>query len=111
MSSWLPVAKAILPYVSDIISVAKPVFTHRKGNNPANQIEILQEQVEQLQTATLQNTHDIKALAEQFKTALPALEKEIWDAHTKAGRAQLISVVALIVALLASVIAVIALVR
>ncbi|MDP5008084.1 MAG: hypothetical protein NWQ13_03625 [Glaciimonas sp.] len=111
MSAWLPVAKAILPYVSDIIAVAKPVFTNRKGSSAANQIEILQEQVEQLQAASLQNIHDLKALAEQFKTALPALEQEIWDAQVKAKRSHIISVIALIAALSSSVIAIIALLR
>ncbi|SFH64999.1 hypothetical protein SAMN04515618_101439 [Collimonas sp. OK307] len=109
MSAWLSVTKAVLPYVSDIISVAVPVFTRRKGNTEESQIQILQQQVSELQVASLQNVGDIKALAEQLETALPLLEQETQRVDAKLRRANLLCGLALGVGVLALVVALIAL--
>ncbi|AMP09724.1 hypothetical protein CAter282_1961 [Collimonas arenae] len=109
MSAWLSVTKAVLPYVSDIISVAVPVFTRRKGNTEESQIQILQQQVAELQAASLQNLGEIKALAEQLKTALPMLEQEVQMIDAKLRRAGILCGIATGVAVLALVVALIAL--
>ncbi|MFC5473663.1 hypothetical protein [Paraherbaspirillum soli] len=111
MAAWLPVAKAILPYVSDIIAVAVPVFTRRKGASEESKIQILQQQVIELQGASLQNISDIKALAEQLKTALPLLEQEVLTVDAKLRRANVLCGVAVGVAVLALAVASIALFR
>ncbi|MGS0740576.1 hypothetical protein ACVBEF_01885 [Glaciimonas sp. GG7] len=100
MAAWLPIAKAILPYLGDILTVAKPVFTNRKGSGESSQIEILQQQVAELQNASLQNIQDIKALAEQLKTAVPALEQALAATQEKLRWANRIAVISLILALL-----------
>ncbi|HWW05195.1 hypothetical protein [Collimonas sp.] len=110
MSTWISVTKAILPYVGDIISATVPVFTRRKGNTEESQIQILQQQVSELQTASLQNVGDIKALAEQLKTALPLLEQEVQQADARLRRTSLLCGCALGVALLGLVVAVVALI-
>lgn len=109
MSAWLSVTKAVLPYVSDIISVAVPVFTRRKGNTEESRIQILQQQVTELQSASLQNIGDIKALAEQLKTALPLLEKEVQVVDAKLKRASILCGLAFGVAVLALVLGCVAL--
>ncbi|AEK62260.1 hypothetical protein [Collimonas fungivorans] len=113
MSTWLSVTKAVLPYISDIISVAAPVFTRRKGNTEESQLQILQQQVSELQAASLQNLGDIKALAEQLQTALPLLEQEMRQAAQQADarlrRASLLCGLALGLSALALVVAVVAL--
>ncbi|AIY41345.1 hypothetical protein LT85_2187 [Collimonas arenae] len=109
MSAWLSATKAILPYVSDIISVAAPVFTRRKGNTEESQVQILQQQVVELQSASLQNAVDIKALAEQFKAALPLLEREIEATDAKLARAHLLCGLSVGVAILALVVSFMAL--
>ncbi|PUA18521.1 hypothetical protein [Glaciimonas sp. PCH181] len=101
MAAWLPVAKAILPYLGDILTVAKPVFTKRKGSNETSQIEILQQQVAELQNASLQNIQDIKALAEQLKTAVPALERTLVATERRLRLANRIAWLSLAVALVA----------
>jgi hypothetical protein len=109
MSAWLSVTKAVLPYISDIISVAAPVFTRRKGNTEESRLQILQQQVSELQAASLQNVGDIKALAEQFKTALPLLEQEMrqeaLQADAKSRRASVLCGLALGLSALALVVA------
>lgn len=109
MSAWLSVTKAVLPYVSDIISVAAPVFTRHKGNTDATQIQILQQQVSELQGASLQNGGDIKALAEQLGAALPLLEREVLAVDAKLARAHLLCGVSVGVAILALVVSFMAL--
>ena len=100
MAAWLPIAKAILPYLGDIITVAKPVFTKRKGSGESSQIEILQQQVAELQNASLQNIQDIKALAEQLKTAIPALEQTLAVTQEKLRWANRIAFISMALALL-----------
>lgn len=92
MSAWLSVTKAVLPYVSDIISVAAPVFTRRKGNTDATQIQILQQQVSELQGASL-----------------PLLEREVLAVDAKLARAHLLCGVSVGVAILALVVSFMAL--
>ncbi|QRX82884.1 hypothetical protein [Glaciimonas sp. PAMC28666] len=95
MATWLPVAKAILPYLGDIISAAKPAFTKRKGVSEGSQIEILQQQVAELQNASLQNVQTAKALAEQLQTAVSALEQTFSASQEKVRRACWIAAIAL----------------
>lgn len=109
MSAWLSVTKAVLPYVTDIIAVAVPVFTRRKGSTEEGQIQILQQQVTELQSASLQNIGDIKGLAEQFKTALPLLEQEVQTVERKLKRANMLCGLALGIAMLSLVVALLAL--
>lgn len=93
MASWLPIAKAILPYVSDVLAVVKPVFT--KKHIEMDQMQLLQKQVAELQSASLQNMSDIQSLAEQLKTAVPLLEQEILMTNAKLQRANLLCVMGL----------------
>ncbi len=63
MAAWfLPALKAVLPHVGAILAVAKPVFT-RKSPETANQAQLLQQQIGELQSAAAQNADNIKALA------------------------------------------------
>ena len=101
MAAWLPVAKAILPYLGDIITAAKPAFTKRKGGSESSQIEILQQQVAELQNASLQNIQNAKALAEQLQAAIAALEQTLSTTHEKVRRANLIATLSLALTLIA----------
>ncbi|KAF3998968.1 hypothetical protein [Glaciimonas immobilis] len=111
MAAWLPVAKAILPYLGDIINAAKPAFTRLKGGNEANQIEILQQQVTELQNVSLQNIQNAKALAEQLQVTISALEQTLVAAHDKARRASWIAIIAMAMALVALVMSALAVLR
>ena len=69
MAAWfIPAVKAILPFVSPIVSAALPVFTTRKSDEATtSQSEILQRQISELQTAASQNALHVKELAEQLQ--------------------------------------------
>lgn len=77
MPAWLiPALKAVLPHIGTIVSAAKPVFTRKSAASAANQIELLQQQITELQAAASANDTHIKELAGQIRVAVEALEKE-----------------------------------
>jgi hypothetical protein len=77
MAAWLiPAVKAILPFISPIVSSALPVFTTRKSDESAAvQTGVLQQQITELQTAASQNALHVKELAEQLRKTVTALEQ------------------------------------
>jgi len=76
MAAWLPLLKAALPYVTDIVAERLPVFTKRKEQEKsAAELQALHsEQIAELQQAAQHGAEQTKALAEQLKTALSAIE-------------------------------------
>ncbi len=72
MAVWLPVLKAALPYVSNIVAAALPAFTRRKDDETSG--ELITQQITELQTAVTSNAEAVKTLAAQFEKTLSALE-------------------------------------
>lgn len=109
MAWLLPAVKAVLPYVSSIVTAALPVFTTRKSDEAAAaQAQLLQQQIAELQTAASQNAVHVKELAEQLQRTVAALEQGASVAEARFRRvaalcagAVIVAVVALGVALLA----------
>ncbi len=94
MAAWfLPALKAILPHVGNIISVAVPVFT-RKSADTANQAQVAQQQIAELQAAAAQNASSIKTLAEELQSTVGVLEQAVALAETRLRRAFLLCVIA-----------------
>lgn len=95
MAAWLlPALKAVLPHVGTLITVAAPVFT-RKSADAANQAQLLQQQIAELQAAAAQNAGNIKALAEQLQVTVSALHQAAAIAETRLRRAYLLCIVAI----------------
>jgi hypothetical protein len=103
MAAWLiPAMKAVLPYVTPIVTAALPVFTPRKSDEAAAQSSVLQQQIDELQAAASQNALHVKELAEQLQKTVTALgqdaalaEKRLRQAVTLAAVAALFALVAL----------------
>lgn len=74
-ATWLVTLKAVLPYADHIVRAVTPVFTQRKAESAANQMELLQKQIDELQQSASHNTRDIKELAEQLKRIVVALDQ------------------------------------
>ena len=86
MAKWLlPALKAVLPHVGDILSAGKPVFTKRKSERAANQADLVQHQIAELQAAAAQQSAHVKELAAQLESTVSALQQaaEIADARLK----------------------------
>ena len=76
MPAWLiPILKAVLPHIGNIISASAPVFTKKNANAVANQTMLLQQQITELQVAASENDAHIKELAAQIQHALTLLEE------------------------------------
>lgn len=95
MAAWLlPALKAVLPHVGTILNVAAPVFTRKSAEAAANQAQLVQQQIAELQTAATQNAANIKALAEQLQGTVAALQQAAAIADARLKRAVLLCTVA-----------------
>lgn len=103
MAAWLiPAVKAILPFVSEIVSAALPVFTTRKTEAPAQDPGgVLQQQISELQSAASQNALHVKELAEQLQKTVAALEAGAAIAESRFRRQMALAGLALALALAA----------
>lgn len=107
MAAWLaPALKAVLPHLGTIVSAVAPVFTRKKADAAAaNQIQLLQDQIAELQSAASQNATYIKELATQLQSTVSALERAALVAETKIRRAFWFSVAAMAFAVTALAVA------
>lgn len=71
MAAWLPVLKAALPYVSNIVAAALPVFTSRRGQDATG--DLIGRQIAELQEAVTGNAETVKGLAAQLEQTLSAI--------------------------------------
>ena len=105
MPSWLiPAVKLILPHVGNIIAAAKPVFTKRKE---AVDQATVQQQIAELQGAATENAALIKELAVELQRTVNALEQAAAATQERVKRLYAISVIAMLVALAALLVAII----
>jgi chromosome segregation ATPase len=72
MPPWLPVLKAALPYVSNIVAAALPVFTARRGQDAT--ADLVSRQIAELQEAVTGNAETVKGLAAQVEQTIAALD-------------------------------------
>lgn len=107
MPAWLaPALKAVLPHVGTIVSAVAPAFTRKKDDAAANQMQLLQVQVAELQSAVSQNAVHIKELATQLQNTVSTLEQAASVAESRIRRAFWSAVVAIALAVVGLVIAV-----
>lgn len=106
MPGWfVPVLKAVLPHVGTIVSASVPAFTKRKAAEPVDQTRLLQQQIEELQTAAAQNATHLRDLAEQLQRTVSAIEQAGAAADAKVRRLQTLATAALAAAGVALVVA------
>jgi hypothetical protein len=72
MAAWLPVLKASLPYVTQVITAAIPAFTSKSASGKAD--EIVPKQIAELQSAVTRNAETAKTLATELKRTIEGLE-------------------------------------
>jgi len=96
MAAWLtPALKAVIPHLGTIVSAVVPAFTRKKADAAANQMQLLQDQIAELQTAVSQNAEYIKDLATQLQSTVSALEQAASIAEAKIRWALWFSVLAI----------------
>ena len=72
MAGWLPVLKASLPYVSQIVTAALPAFTSKPSG--ARPEDVYPRQIAELQEAVTANAERVKELAIQLKEVLESMD-------------------------------------
>ena len=101
MAAWLaPALKDVLPHIGTIVSAVEPIFTRKRAEAAANQMQLLQDQIAELQSAASHNAEHIKDLATQLQSTLLALEQAASVAETNIKRAFLLSVAAIVLAVI-----------
>ncbi|MHB8472539.1 MAG: hypothetical protein ACYDC8_06760 [Gammaproteobacteria bacterium] len=105
MPAWVPLARAVLPYLTSIASAAIPAFATRKDH--AKSLELQAEQIATLEAAVTHNAAAIKTLAEQLEKTVTAIdagaatvEPRIARLTRQLHRAWIVSLVSLMVAAL-----------
>ncbi|HEY0634154.1 MAG TPA: hypothetical protein VGE00_02135 [Gammaproteobacteria bacterium] len=100
MAVWLaPALKAVLPHLGSIVSAVAPAFTRKRADAAANQTQLLQEQIAELQNAAAQNNEYIRELAAQLQTTITALEQSAAIAERRIRMAVALAVVALVMSI------------
>ena len=107
MAAWLPVIKASLPYVTQIVTAAIPAFTSKPSSEPPD--ELVAKQIEELQGAVTHNAEAVKALATQLKDTIEAIDESAVKLQAELAMQRRVATVALIAAGLGLCVAVMAL--
>jgi len=102
MAAWLPALKAILPYVSQVVSLALPVFTKIVDKSKA--ADVIPNQIQELQAAVTHNTESLKILADQLQKTISSIdsgaskiEKDVRAIRRLCVAAILVSVMAILI--------------
>lgn len=96
MAAWLvPALKVVLPHLGSIVSAVAPVFTRKMSGGAANQAQLQQDQIAELQSAASQNATHIKELATQLQTTVTALQQAASAAEVRIRRAIWLSAAAM----------------
>lgn len=72
MAAWLPLLKASLPYITQIVTAAIPAFTAKTSADKS--VEVVPTQIAELQSAVTQNAEAVKALATQLKGTIEGID-------------------------------------
>lgn len=108
MPAWLPILKASLPYVTQIVTAAIPAFTRKES---ARTEPLVEKQIEELQAAATHNAESIRVLADKLSQTLQTLESAATEMENRAARLQRIALFACVLAIVATGVALCALLR
>jgi len=72
MAAWLPILKAALPYVAQIVTAAIPAFTAKSEVGKTDPLVV--QQIEELQAAATKNAESIHLLAEKLQQTIQGIE-------------------------------------
>ena len=99
MAAWLPVVKAAIPHIAQLVTVALPMFTSRSENADRNALTA--RQIEELQEAATRNAESVRELATQLTSTFESLESAATDLQSQLKRQKQLTVVALTLSILA----------
>lgn len=72
---FLPILKAVAPYVAQIATAAIPAFTHKPAQSTTTTTDpVVVKQIEELQAAATRNAESIHTLADSVQKTMTGLE-------------------------------------
>ena len=99
MAAWIPALKAILPYVTQIVTAAIPVFTTRSDQTKA--AEVIPKQIQELQSAVTRNTESLKVLADQLQRVITSVDAGAIAIEREMRASKRLAILAIVVAIVA----------
>lgn len=72
MAVFLPALKIALPYITQVVTAAVPMFTSRPANGKLD--EVVPQQIRELQDAVTHNAESVKGLATQWKDTIESID-------------------------------------
>lgn len=72
MAVFFPALKVALPYITQIVTAALPMFTAKSAEGKAD--EVVPKQIRELQSAVTQNAESVKGLALQLKETIEGVD-------------------------------------
>jgi uncharacterized protein YlxW (UPF0749 family) len=109
MAAWLPIIKAAIPHLAQVVTVALPMFTSRSDS--ADRDALTARQINELQEAATQNAESVKELATQLKSTFEGLESAATDLQRQLKRQKQLTAVTLVLFTIAIGLSSLALIR
>lgn len=106
MPGWFSVAA---PYLADIITLARPLFTRGKGGDKVP--EVVAQQIAELQQAATQNAETARLLATEMQKTIDTLQRGALMLERQLHLVRMLAAGAALVAAIALAVAVVALAR
>jgi TolA-binding protein len=85
---FLPIIKAVAPYIAQVATAAIPAFTSRP--EAAKTDQVVARQIQELQEAATQNAQSIHVLAEKLQQAIQSIESAGQDAQRQISTYKLV---------------------
>ncbi len=104
MAVFFPALKVALPYITQIVTAALPMFTSKSAEGRAD--DVIPQQIRELQSAVTHNAESVKGLALQFKETIEGVDAAAARLQREIVFLRRLAVSATIVALLAIAVAV-----
>ena len=98
---WLAVGKLVLNNLDTVLGVVRPAFTRKKDDAAANQAELVNQQIAELQGVVAINAEQIKELAEQLKNVVTALDDAARAVAIERARTRRFAFIAIVISVAA----------
>jgi len=105
MAAWIPILKASLPYLTQIVATTIPAFTSKPDASKADPVTA--KQIAELQKAATHNAETIRVLAEKLQQTIEGVDQaaaELQKQNSRLKNALILSTTLAVIALFLAVV-------
>lgn len=105
MAAWIPILKASLPYLTQIVATTIPAFTAKPDSGKAD--PVTSKQIAELQKAATHNAETIRVLAEKLQQTIEGVDQaaaELQKQNSRLKNALILSTTLAVIALFLAVV-------